>query len=468
MPRSSLGNVTQGLFILGTALLIFWQPLARQFPLKASDVVFALALSAWLLVRLREGRGPAPDSAGRRLVLPLATLFGSLVVATMVGYVRYDLWMSRDGIILLVRLTVCIALFVAIHHLSHIDAAFVKRISVAFLSPIVLFPAMLVPSLSAPMWVQGRFQGFTVNPNTADVGFSIALAVASVAAIYDARMKRHLRAFAFALIAGGMLMLIVWTQSRAYLGSAFAAIVLGAILTAAHVGLPMLKAVAAAALVFLAVAATGLLLAPRALVNSYVARVSWGTLAPISSDTQSQATSGRQPPSPSAAPAGRQNLARSNWVLTRGQPSFVPGRYGALAGLERLPSGGVRRLMESPHIQAAILYAQLLPANPLGIGVNYEEKFYVDFPWINRLHHGTNSILDIPVYGGVGAVLSVGYVTFLVAKKTRDRLIGGPDETLPYAIGAAASFGGLWIAAILLGSPIFDYQFWIITAIALI
>jgi len=462
-----LRNVTEGLLILGTALTIYWRPLGRQFSLKASDIVFALALCAWLLFIIRDRRGTALHVARRRFLLPIVALFGSLVVATLVGYARYDLPMSRDGIILLVRLAVCIALFLATYHLSLVDATFGKRVSVALLSPVVLFPAMLVPVLSAPMWLQGRFQGFTVNPNTADLGFSIALAIAYVLAIFEAHMKRRLRATAFALVAVGMLMLITWTQSRGYLSGAFASVLVGTALNARHLGLPTLRTTAGTAVAFFAIVAGSLLIAPRSLAISYVARVSWGTLAPPSSDTQALRPAGQQAAAPAVAPDGRQKLARSNWVMTRGRPSFIHDRYGALDGLERLPSGGVRRFMESPHVQAAILYSGILPANPLGIGVNYEEKFYLYFPWINQLHAGPNSILDIAVYGGVGAVLSVVYLMLLVARKTRDRLTGKPEETFPYAVGAAAAFGGLWVAAILLGSPIFNYQFWIVTAIAL-
>jgi hypothetical protein len=452
MSRLSLRNVTEGLLILGTALTIYWQPLAKRIPLKASDVVFVLALCAWMLFLLRDRQTPIPDAPKRRLILPLFVLLGSLLVATLVGYLRYDLTMSRDGLILLVRLVVCTALFVAIYHFSRIDVTFGQRVSLAFLSPIVLFPAMSVPALSGRMWeADARFQGFTVNPNTAALAFCISLALAYVLAIYEMNAKRPLRACFFAIVAVGMLALILWTQSRAYFAGAFGSLLLGTILAASKFKLLKPGIVASATLAVLLVVAATLLLAPRSLINSYVSRISGHF--------------GQRTSTP--LPSGRQALAQSNWVLIRGQPSFAPGRYGTLDDLERLPSGGVRRLMENPHVQAAVLYLQLLPTNYLGLGVNYDEKFFLYFPWIDKKHQGPNSILDIPVYGGVGAVLTVGYLMLLVARKAQDRLHQAPDETLPYAMGAAAAFGGLWIAAILLGSPIFDYQFWIVTAIAL-
>lgn len=470
MSRPPLRNITESLLILGTALTVYWQPLARQIPAKASDIVFVLALGAWLVALLRKGLPSTLRAAGLKLFVPPLALLGSLLAATLVGYLRYDLIMSREGAILLARLILCVVLFLATYDLSHAGTGFRRRISIAFLAPVVLFPLMLVPALSASQWVQGRFRGLTVNPNTADLGFSVALAIACVLAMYEIRVKRRLLALVFAAVAAGMLVLIMWTQSRSHLAGAFASVVLGGALIAPKSRFPKLGVAAVTALAFLVVAAAGLLLTPHALTRSYIARLSWGTLAPPTSDTQSLGSPG-QPTAPGLAslPAfsGSRALARSNWVLTQGRPVFVSGRYGAFDELERLPNGGVRRFMENPHVQAAILYGELLPTNYLGLGVNYEEKFFLYFPWINIPHAGTNSILDIPIYGGVGAVLSIGYLMMLVARKTRNRLETEPDETLPYGIGATAAFVGAWVAAVLLGSPIFDYQFWIVTALAL-
>ncbi len=453
MSRFSLGNVTEGLLIAGTALTIYWQPLARRVPLKASDVVFALGLCAWLLFCLRTRYAPIFDPANRRLVLlALAPLLGSLLVATLVGYLRYDLTMSREGLILLVRLTACMALCLATYHFARIDSRFGKWVSFGFLSPIVLFPAMSVGAVSARMWeADARFQGLTVNPNTAALAFCISLTVAYVLAIYELMAKRPLRASFFAIVAVGMLMLILWTRSRAYLAGAFGSLLLGTILIGAHLKLLKPRIVAGTVLVVLIIGAATVLLAPRQLVNSYVARIS--------------SHFGQRTSTP--LPSGRRALAQSNWVLRQGHPSFVPGRRGQLDALERLPDGGVRRFMENPHVQAAALYSQLLPDNPLGLGVNYIGKFFLYFPWIDAKRQGSNSILDIPIYGGVGAAFAVGYLTLLVARKTQERLHKAQDENLPYAVAAASAFGGLWIAAILLGSPIFDYQFWIVTALAL-
>jgi hypothetical protein len=444
--------VSEGLLIAGTALTIYWQPLARRVPLKASDIVFALGLCSSMLFYLRTRRAPISDPANRRLALPLALLLGSLIVATLVGYLRYHLAMSREGMILLGRLTACIALCLATYHFASIDKTFGRWVSLGFLSPIVLFPAMSVGALSARMWeADARFQGFTVNPNTAALAFCISSTVAYVLAIYELISRRPLRASFFAVVAGGMLVLVLWTGSRAYLAGAFGSLLLGTILIGAHLKLLKPRILARTVLlVFIIVAAT-LLLAPRSLVNSYVARIS--------------SQFGQRTSTP--LPSGRRALAQSNWVLIRGHPAFVPGQHGELEAIERLPDGGVRRFMENPHVQAAALYSQVLPDNPLGLGVNYIEKFFLYFPWIDTKRQGSNSILDVPIYGGVGAVFAVAYLMLVVAQKTLSRVRKAPDENLPYAVAATSAFGGLWIAAILLGSPIFDYQFWIVTALAL-
>jgi hypothetical protein len=389
-------------------------------------------------------------------------LLASLIVATLFGYRQYGLTMDGRGVILLGRLAVCIALFVATYHLCRTDRSFGRRISFALLSPILLVPAMLIPALSARMWVQGRFQGLTVNPNTADLGICIAFALAVTLALWDLRTGRRRRAVCLALVAAAMVTLIILTQSRGYLAGAFASVVAGALLTPASLAVPRTTTAALAAAVFLIIVIANLLIVPQQLMSSYVARISWGILAPASSGVQAG------PLAPVAPqPSGRQALAWSNWILQGGRPKFVHNQVGALDDLEQVRNAGLRRFLENPHIQAAILYGELLPSNPLGLGVNYEEKFFVYFPWINGRHHGTNSVLDMPIYGGVGAVLSVGYLMLLVVRKSRNRLNQDVDDPLPCANGAAAALAGLWVAAILLGSPIFDYQFWIVTAIAL-
>src|SRR5262249_10897203 len=101
MSRSSSRNVTEGFLVLGTALTVYWQPLARQLPAKPSHVVLVLALGAWLVSLLRQGLPPTLKAAGFRLFLPPLAFLGSLLAATLAGYLRYDLVMSRDGIILL-------------------------------------------------------------------------------------------------------------------------------------------------------------------------------------------------------------------------------------------------------------------------------------------------------------------------------------------------------------------------------
>jgi hypothetical protein len=454
--------VTEGLLLLGTALTIFWQPLTGRIPLKASDLLFGLAVCAWIGWLFSKRREPRTLVAPPRVVLPPMGLLASLIVATLFGYWRYGLTVDRGGIILLGRLAVCIALFVATYHLCRTDRSFGSRISFALLSPVVLVPAMMIPAWSARMWVQGRFQGLTVNPNTADLGICITLALAFTLGLHDLRTGRRTRAVCLALVAAAMVTLIILTQSRAYLAGAFASVVVGALLTPPSPAVPRTTTAALAAAVFLIIVFANLLIVPQRLMSSYVARISWGMLAPASSDTQAG------PLAPVAPqPAGRQALAWSNWILRGGRPTFVHNQVGALDDLERVRNAGLRRFLENPHVQAAILYAELLPSNPLGLGVNYVEKFFVYFPWINGQHHGTNSILDIPIYGGIGAVLSAGCLMLLVARKSRDRSHQDIDDALPYANGTAAAFLGLWVAAILLGSPIFDYQFWIVTAIAL-
>lgn len=457
----SLQTVAERLLVLGTALAIYWQPLTNQISLKASDIVFMFAICAWALLLLQKKRFPGLTGSRLRPIFLLLALLGSLLVATVAGYLRYDLTMGHDGIVRLGRLVLCMAIFVAIYHLSDIDTEFAKRISLALLSPIVLLPFVPMPALSATMWeADGRFRGLTVNPNTADLAFGIGLAVAYTLAIYETRRRRLLHVAFFVIVAAGMLMFIVWTQSRAYLAGALASMVLSAMLTASHLRLPKLRTVAITGLAAFIIIPASVLVNPRAPVNSYLTRLSLQTSPAQQAEALANwkgivPKSERQKPAP---PPAREQ-----------QPAQPPsGPRGFLDRLGHVRGAVARKLMENPHVQAAVYYSGLLLSNYLGLGVNYEKKFFIVFPWINSEHHGPNSILDVPVYGGVGAVLSLGYLMFLVARRAGERHRTGTDGAVPYAIGTTAALGGLWTASILLGSPIFDYQFWILTAIALI
>jgi hypothetical protein len=449
------------MLVLGTALLVVWQPVGR-LAWKASDAAFALGLALWsssLLLRRADRRAASVLEP----TLPALLLLACLVTSTLAGYWQYGLTMSRGGAVLLLRLATCTALFLAVVDLTSAHGTFGTRMALALLSPATLLFLLPVPPLFGRMWVQGRFQGLAVNPNTAALAFLVAFSFASTVGVYNVASKRPLRAATLIVAAAIMLVFIVWTQSRAYLGAACASALLGTVLVAGWLRMPRGPAVAATLVAFLALASLALAIAPKSLFASYLSRVSWGTLAPPQRDTQAPPPgSGNSP-----VPRGRQVLAWSSWLVARGRVVFIPGEYGALDVLERLRPAAVRRLMENPHIQAAILYAQLLRINPLGLGVNYDQKFFLYFPWINGKHHGTNSILDVPIYGGVCAVLAVALLIFRVTARTAARLRGEPDDEACCAVGATVAFAGIWVAAVFLGSPIFDYQFWIVSALAL-
>lgn len=398
-------GLTESLLILATALMVYWQPFTRQTPLKPSDVLFLAGLAAWGRYVLYTKRVPSLPAG---LTPSLLVLFGSILAATIIGYSRYALPMSWTGAILLDRLAVDMLLFFAVYTLLQADGAFCKKMCLAFLSPIVLFALLLVPNVAAMMWEGGgepRFQGLTQNANTASKAFVIGFAFAYALAIHEMVSRRRIRGVAYALVSAGMVVLILWSHSRAYLVSTFVCAVLAAAMNASHLTLPRFKVVAVTALAYIIIATVILVLAPRSLSTL------WARIG--------------------------------------------PSQVGVL-----------EKLREDPHIVAAGYYSRLLPTHPFGLGVNFETRFLVHVPSTGELA-GTNTILDIPVYGGIGAIVSLGYLGFRVVSTMRRKLVVGDEPHLHYAIGAVAALSGLWIAAIPLGSPIFDYQFWILLAIAL-
>ena len=224
-----------------------------------------------------------------------------------------------------------------------------------------------------------------------------------------------------------MLALIVWTGSRAYLAAAFGTALLGTILVARHLRFPAIK-FAFVAVSGLALIVTGILLVePRRFTGSY--------LTHISHDLTGTPTPTHQTP------------PEMNWF-------------------QRFSRGIIPTIEEDVRTPSTRYYSKLLSANYLGVGLNFESRFTAYHP-PSRTYQGPNTILDLPLYGGIGGVLSVAYLAFLIARRTAQRLTQAVDENPRYAIGAVTALGGLWGAAFLVGSPLFDYQFWILTAIAL-
>ena len=433
-PTLSAKRVTEGLLVLGAALLVYWQPLSKSIPLKASDGVLALAICLWMFSAVREQRVPVRLEAD--VIAFIGGLLASILLATTVGYVRYHLAMSRTGTILLARLLMCIALFLVVRSFLREETPFRRRLALAFLSPLALFPALLIPRISATMWDQiGRLRGFTVNANTAAVAFLIAFAFAFTLTAYEAGLKRRARVVCFFIVTVGTLTLILWTQSRAYFVAAFASAVFGTVLIAQHHGLPRLKLAVAAVAGFALIIAGIFVFEPRGFATAQLIR-----LSPVYRTSE-------VPPGAKASP----HPSAPGWTMNK---------------LQQFLEGGIRKIEGDTRMLAIRYYSKLLSTNYWGFGVNFETKFTFDDPETG-IRHGPNTILDLPIYGGVGLVASMGYLAWLIARRTKRTLTSAIDENVPYTVAAVTALVGLWVAALLVGSPLFDYQFWILTAIAL-
>ncbi|HLH77684.1 MAG TPA: hypothetical protein VKV28_12850 [Candidatus Binataceae bacterium] len=104
--------------------------------------------------------------------------------------------------------------------------------------------------------------------------------------------------------------------------------------------------------------------------------------------------------------------------------------------------------------------------HPWGVGLGLEDKYLAPV-WPEG--DGPNSALDLPLYGGVGAVL-----TFLILVATAARYLwricgraprGGPS--LGYAQAASLALAGRLIAWPMMGTPIGDATVWALAGMAL-
>ncbi len=416
------------LLILGTGFLLVWQPLTHVIPLKISDAAFVLAFCAWFLgaFHARKLQGLQELQYMRPgLLLVLGILLSSILLATLIGFYKYDLPMTRNGFVLLARLLLCMSIFLLVLAMSQTSGGFKAAICFAFLSPTVLLLVLMIPSVASAMrnFADGRFRGLTENPNTAAAGLIMALSFGYVLAIFEFQSARRLaRGLIHLFMCAGMLALILWTQSKAYIFAAAVPLVLGPILVSSWLTLPKLKVV-----VKYGVALA--LLLPVALMLFT--------------------------PGPPLA----------NQLLARVLPSKVVPR-----SLQGIVSTLVVENLTNPTEQVRVItvryYLHVLSANYFGLGLNYDRKFLAYVPRFGE-YHGVNTILDIPVYGGVGAVFSLCLFLLMITRNVRRRLIMPPTEDTIYVIGAATALAALWTAAVGLGSPLFGYHFWVLAAVAL-
>ena len=112
-------------------------------------------------------------------------------------------------------------------------------------------------------------------------------------------------------------------------------------------------------------------------------------------------------------------------------------------------------------------YLDVALANPLGVGFNYEQVFFLPRPGYFLNPH--NSVLVAWMYGGVGAVLCMLLLLGVILRSIRLGLRRARDASAVscYYVGAVTALLGYWVLTIFLGVPIGDYTHSLLLALVL-
>lgn len=406
-------TLTETCILIGAASLIYW---ARVFgeeglvPWRA-ELPFALALLtggvAWVGRFLR---GRVTPRANRDIVvaaLALAVFLAFTVIATMISLLRYHLWFDSLGLRNLAKLVLGFLLFLVTAHFLRGRPVFYRRLALALFIPPLLPLAAVVLFLTAP----GMYQSLSdhlglsgiVSPGDRFSGFTSNPAQAAYNALIAA---------AFLVVAA------VVSQERRQYGRA---------------ALAWLLVIGMSILILWSQTRTAILALGAVVVVGIFAS---GTYLRL------------RPPKP-ALYIGAALLAVSLGLF------FLPADAKELLGtrvtLDAIFGGEGRR-------DVLLYYLDLVPTNPLGLGLNFEQEFVVDLPFEER--QNAHSLLDLWVFGGIGGMLAVGLMLAVVGLRfvrvLRTQAPSSGRGFVVYYLGAFTAFVGIWVAGSLTGSPLND------------
>jgi hypothetical protein len=125
---------------------------------------------------------------------------------------------------------------------------------------------------------------------------------------------------------------------------------------------------------------------------------------------------------------------------------------------------------QEPRFATWKYYSALIPKNILGIGLNFEQRFFVRWflPNGDIWQLTPHSILDLWVYSGVLGSFAIFYLLWKSLIQIKSLLKKQTNKLIVYRIGAWTALVSLWIASFFNGSPIFYPGFWILLAMSLV
>jgi len=431
-------KIAKWLIILGTVSLIYG---GRVFIGGSSDFEYFVPIRGELIFFLAIicsslyfvwGRNLQRLKLRKQILLALVGYLCMVFLASVASLFRYDLWFDTYGCVLAVKLLLNIIIFILIYDYVRNDRGFCKGLCLAlYIPPLFLIPFLFSTDLVAafvrlvqdvPMLMtrQGatmmlspgdRFAGFTLNPIHMGLTNLVAFSFVFFLALYNSYKKNWGRSLIYLFLAAGMCGLNFWSLSRSVIVAMFSVVLAANVVATVYFKKSVLN-------FFISSVLSGLFIIfvffvqPRHIKTGLFGRLTPSQLYSFQTETS--------------------------------------GSGGRISG---------------PRLDIWRYYIGLIPENPFGLGLNYEQKFCLISE--NGERKGTHSFfLENWAVGGVGALSFIFYILWKAFLTARNKIGNRDDPLLVWLLGTVIALFGLFVAGIYSGL-IFFIQFWILLAIAL-
>lgn len=424
-----MGKLSKALFLMGTCLYVYRLDVG---PAKPTEYAYSLAIYMASLYLLYEGNLAKLRRIKRSACCCVAIAVYSVMLATVLGLLRYGISFDRTGVRLFLKLILNILLFLVLYVFFAEDKVFFNRMAAALSIPLLAYAAFpFLPTTLMAKFVsgeihEGRFLGFAVGPGA--IGFAMTSAVSFIYVKWlDVCYRKSLLRFVYLILLLGCIMILVWTGCRLGVIAGIACILAGSIMFESGIlrkrpAVALRKSVLRFASVVVVCGIFLRFLLPWYILEPFMERTFGIPVSKLSLD-----------------------------IVTLSLP------------YERLTNPDL-----NPRFESIGYYADLYARNPLGIGVNYLQRF-------GREEKGVilppDSFLDTFMHGGILLVVAM---IFLIGEALRNimRVIrcgaGRFQEShIVSYLGASAAFVGYLVLTVFGGIPIYDMRFWIILAMCL-
>jgi len=401
---------------LGSFSLIFWNWSLEDFFLpRPAEIFYFLVAMLGFLYLFFEKREKYLKKIPSLVSLSIFLFFIFTIIATAIGYFQYDIHLSLRGFGHLIRLIWGIWLFVITFVILKESPSFYKKLYWSFLFPSLIYlPFIFSQDLArnfSMIDAGDRFRGFSDQPNMCVIFAFISFALVFCFFIDSFLKKKKFLSLIYLLLSSGLGVIILWTQSRAFVLALIASAYLSTILLARFYKKNFLK-INIYVLSVIAIIIGMFLIMPNQMRETYFDRVTRTTRRMID------------------------------------------------------------RPQSDARVVSTQYYLRLMKENPTsiisGFGLNYEASYMAD--WYGEAH-GADTALDLFLNSGAFGLGAFILLNFCFLKNLKNRFNSRKKEGIPiiHYLGISSMLIGLNLAYILIGFPVYGGPFyWVLYAMVLV